>query len=92
MTLLSIVELALIWSQSTSRKETFYLAAILAAVSPLAFIILWLGRRIIVGTLSDPNGTLPLRVTLFGAKFVVDLNLAAVVAALISLPVILSLY
>lgn len=90
--LLSLLELVLIWLHSTYRKEAFYLASVLAAMSPLAFLIAWLGRKIYEGTLSDPNGIPPVRLMLFGTRFSIDLNLTAVVAALISLPVILAMY
>jgi hypothetical protein len=90
--LLSILEIVLIWWQGPYQRENFYLAFILAAVSPLGFIIAWMGRRIFGGTLSDPNGIPPVRLMLFGRQFSIDLNFAAVVAALISLLVILGIY
>jgi hypothetical protein len=90
--LLSILEIVLIWWQGPYQRENFYLASILAAVSPLGFILAWMGRRIFGGTLSDPNGIPPVRLMLSGRQFCIDLNLAAVVAALISLLVILGIY
>ena len=88
----SILEVVLIWWQGPFQREGFYLASILAGVPPLGFLVAWLGRRIFKGTLSDPNGIPPARLTLRGRRISVDLNLVAVVAALLSLPVIVAIY
>lgn len=90
--LLSIVELLLVWVTGPNPAGRFYLAAVLAGLSPLGFVIAFLGRKLVAATLSDPNGIPPARVRLFGAVRSIDLNLAAVVAALISLVVIVAIY
>jgi hypothetical protein len=77
------------WSLSEGR---FYLAVILTAVSPVGFVISLVGRTIFGGTLSDSNGIPPVRLTIFGADLSVDLNFAAIIAALLSLGVILTIY
>ncbi len=90
--LFSIVELMLIWSRSPNQSVAFYFAALLAGVSPLGFLIAFAGRRIFHGTLSDPNGIPPLSLVFFGKRVSVDLNFAAVVAALISIAAIVWIY
>ena len=88
---LSAVELLLIWLMPRSDSR-FYLAALLAALSPMGFLAAWVSRRLFAGTLSDPNGIPPARLRIFGADRYVDLNLTAVIAALVSLLLILALY
>ena len=83
--LLSVVELVLIWSW---RTDGFYLASLLAALSPIAFLVAFAARRLFGGTLSDPNGIPPARVNLLGAVRSFDMNLVAVVVALIALALI----
>jgi hypothetical protein len=90
--LLSVVELMLIWLRSPYQKDGFYVALLLATVSPLAFMIAFGSRVIFRGSLSDSNGIPPVRLTLFGKAFSIDLNLAAVIAALLSLGAILAIY
>jgi len=90
--LLSVLELALIWLRGPYQKDGFYLAMLLTAASPLAFMIAFVSRRIFGGSLSDPNGIPPVRLKLFGAGLSIDLNFAAVLAALLSLAAILIIY
>ena len=47
--LLSVLELALIWMRGPYREGGFYLASLLAAVSPLGFLIACATRRIFAG-------------------------------------------
>jgi ABC-type enterochelin transport system permease subunit len=51
-----------------------------------------LSRHLFDRTLSDPNGIRPAHVKLFGSLRSVDLNLAAVVAALLSIAAIIWIY
>jgi hypothetical protein len=90
--LLSVLELVLIWLQGPYQRDGFYLALFLAAVSPLAFTIAFVSRRIFGGALSDPNGIPPVRLMLFGLAISIDLNFVAVVAALLSIGAILAIY
>ncbi len=90
--LLSVLELALIWMRGPYREGGFYLASLLAAVSPLGFLIACATRRIFAGALSDPNGIPPFRGTLFGVDISIDMNLVAVVAALLTVAAVLVLY
>ena len=87
--LLAGVELVLI---ASGRGAGFYLASVLAALSPLGFIATYFSRRLFGGTLSDPNGIPPARITAFGVARSFDMNLVAVVVALISLVAIDFLY
>lgn len=90
--LLSVLEIVLIWMRGPCQRDNFYLALLLTAVSPLGFMIAFLGRKMFGGALSDPNGIPPVRMTLFGIVRSIDLNFAAVLAALLSLGAILAIY
>ena len=87
--LLSVVELVLIWS---GRTGGFYLASLLAALSPIAFLVAFATRTQFGGTLSDPNGIPQAKVNLLGTVRSVDVNLVAVVVALISVLLIDAIY
>ena len=83
--LLSGVGLLLVWHQGPFPLERFYLSALLAALSPLGFLTAFVSRTIYRGTLSDPNGIRQGHVRIFGSVRAIDLNLVAVVAALLSI-------
>ena len=87
--LLSMLGLILIWHQGPYEDQRFYLAALLAALSPLGFLTAFMARSLFGGTLSDPNGIPPARVTLLGSTREIDLNLVAVVTALLSILVMI---
>jgi hypothetical protein len=90
--LMSVLELALIWFPGHYQKDAFYLAVLLTAVSPAAFVVALAGRKIFGGTLWDPNGIPPVRPTILGVRRSIDLNVAAVVAALVCLGIIIAIY
>lgn len=90
--LLSALAFVLIWLHGPYQKDAFYVALLLTALSPLGFMIAFASRKIFWGTLSDPNGIRPVRLTLFGVVFSIDLNLVAVVVALLLLGAILAIY
>lgn len=90
--LLSVLELVLIWFPNPYQRDAFYLALLLTAVSPVAFVIALAGRKMFGGTLSDPIGIPPVRLTVLGASLSIDVNVAAVVTALLCLGVIFALY
>ena len=92
MVLLSAVGLVLIWHHGPYEAQRFYLAALLAGLSPLGFLVAFTSRRMFGGTLSDPNGIRPRRLRLLGSTREIDLNLAAVVAAVLSLLVMLWIF
>ena len=92
MVLLAVVEVALIWGGWVDAEHGFYLAAMLAALSPAAFLLSFAGRGWFGGALSDVNGIPPLRVVAGGRSVLVDMNLAAVIAAVISLAAFVAIY
>jgi hypothetical protein len=83
--LLSILGILLIWHRGPHEAQRFYVAALLAALSPLGFLTACTSRELFGATLSDSNGIHPLRVRFLGSVRRIDLNLAAVIAALLSL-------
>jgi hypothetical protein len=90
--LLSMVGLVLIWYRSPYEAQRFYLAALLAALSPLGFLTAFISRRLFAGTLSDPNGIRPVRLWLLGSLRTIDVNLAAVTGALLSLLALIAIF
>ena len=92
MVLLAMIEVALIWGGWVDAEHGFYLAAMLAAVSPAAFLLSFAGRAWFGGALSDANGIRPLRVVVGGRSVLVDMNLVAVIAAVISLAAFVTIY
>jgi hypothetical protein len=92
VTLLSAVELSLIWTTRPNREEAFYLAILLASLSPLSFLAASLAKGSYGGTLSDPNGIRPLRMTIRGTAYRLDGNQLAVILALITLGGIISIF
>jgi hypothetical protein len=92
MVLLAIVEIGLIWGEVVGEGHGFYVAVVLAALGPVAFLLTWAGRKSFGGELSDPNGIPPVRVVLFGGVRLVDMNVVAVVGALAALGGIVAVY
>lgn len=93
--LLSVVELGLLWCTGAfglSSDQRFFLAALLASLSCFGFLLALLGRRFYAGTLSDANGIPPARLSVAGRTLSLDMNLAAILAALLSLAILLVLY
>ncbi len=87
-----MVGLVLIWYRSPYEAQRFYLAALLAALSPLGFLTAFISRRLFAGTLSDPNGIRPVRLWLLGSLRTIDVNLAAVTGALLSLLALIAIF
>lgn len=90
--LLSALEVGLIWLSAPFGAGRFYLAALLAALSPIGFFTAFLSRKLFAGTLSDPNGIAPVHVRLLGRVRSIDMNLVAVTLALLSLFAIVEIY
>ena len=90
--MLSGVELALLWLRCFPPDQGFYLAAILTAVSPLAFFAAFITRRVFGSALSDPNGMRPLRLAIGNSTYSIDLNVVAVSAASLALAAIVLIY
>jgi hypothetical protein len=92
MVLLAVVEVAVIWGGWMDAERGFYLAAMLAALSPAAFLLSFAVRGWFGGALSDVNGIQPLRVVIGGRALLIDMNLVAVIAAVISLAAFVAIY
>src|ERR1035438_6922906 len=90
--ILSTVEVALIWWRGPFEEQRFYVTLSLASVPCVAFLLALLSQRIYGGSLSEPNGIPRGRIVIFGKVFHGDLNLAAVVAASLSLAAIYEIY
>lgn len=88
MALLAVVEVGLIWGKIVGEGTGFYLALVLAGLSPVAFLLAWVARKSFDGALSDPKGIPPLRVTFFHRERSLDMNMVAVVTAMLFLAVI----
>jgi len=89
---MSVVELSLVWSRGPWEREAFYLASVLAAMSPLGFMAAFVSRRMYGGSLFDPNGVPPLRVRFRGKVRSVDMNFFVVTTALFALAAIDTIY
>jgi hypothetical protein len=90
--MLSVIELALIWRSGSFAVLGFYLAVLLAGVSPLGFVGALILRKRYDGALSDPNGIPPVPLDWRGRTILVDLNSVAVYSALLTLGIILILF
>jgi hypothetical protein len=90
--LASVVELGLLWGGWVSFELGFYLALVMASLSPIGFMVACMGRRWFGGALSDPNGIPPVRLDLGRRVIAVDMNLVAVVAALVTMGVIVMIW
>ncbi len=92
ITLLSMVELGLIWSGFVGQTSGFYLALLLAALSPIAFLVSLATRKLFGAALSDPNGIPPVRISFGKGEILVDMNIIAVAAVLAAMGAINLLY
>ncbi len=90
--LLAGFEAGLVWWRGPLAGQRFYLVAALTAIPLLAFLAALLGRRWYGGALSDRNGIPAARLSLLGRTAHLDLNLAAVMAALLTLVITLFIY
>lgn len=92
VTALAIVECALLWFHGPLEPERFYLAALLALLPIFGFFAALVARGLYGGTLSDPGGIPPLRLTIGRRLFRVDMNLVAEVAGFITVLAIVAMY
>lgn len=81
--IMAIVEVVLLLWRGPAYEERFYLAALLAVVPLLSFLIALLFRRFYAGSLQDPNGIPRARLALLGRVWRIDMNVFAVVAGLV---------
>jgi hypothetical protein len=91
-TLAAAAELVLLWSGWVVEAQGFYLALMMASLSPIGFLATCATKRWFGGALSDANGIKPVPVRVRGKIVKVDLNLVAVVAALVTMGVIVFIY
>ena len=89
---LSLFEIALLLTPGPFLEKRFYVSAILAAVPMLGFFAALAFRKLYGGTLSDPLGMPQWVMRLRGVHLRIDLNLAAEIAAILSLAVIIAIY
>lgn len=78
-------EVALVWWPGPLETERFYLAAGLTLLPLLAFLCALAGMKKYGGALSDPNGMPRARINVFGTVRYMDMNVVAIVAALLVL-------
>lgn len=90
--LLSALEIGLIWWSGPYVEERFYLASTLTCIPLLAFFTAVISRKGYDGSLSDPNGIPPARIVIFGTVHHIDLNIVAVGAALLMLATSIAIY
>ncbi len=77
----TLLILALLWWPGPARHQRFYLAAAIAAVPLLSFLLAHTGKHLYGGALSDPHGVPPLR--LRNREF--DGNMAGIIIGLVTL-------
>ena len=92
MALLAVVELGLLWGGWVSEERGFTVALVLAGLSPVAFLLSCATRKAYGGTLFDANGIAPLPVRVGSRVVQVDMNLVAVVGALVAMGGIVVIY
>jgi hypothetical protein len=92
VTALAIVECALLWFRGPLESERFYLAALLALLPIFGFFAALIARGLYGGTLSDPGGIPPLRLTVRRRQLRIDMNLVAEVAGFIAVLALVALY
>jgi hypothetical protein len=90
--LMATIELGLVWSGLLGQSLGFYLALLLTSLSPIAFLATWAVTRQFGGSLSDPNGIRPMRLTFASRVIEIDMNMVAVFAAMLTMILIVSIY
>ena len=88
----SLMTVALLWCRGVSATHRLYLAAALTAVPFFAFLFAFAARGLYQGTLSDPEGVPPLRISFRGRVSQLDGNLTAVLLGLVVLLVAVVLF
>ena len=89
---LALLEVVLVLASGPFQDQRFYLAAVLAGIPMLGFFAAFIARCMFSGTLSDPNGMQPLKITVLGSTLRMDLNLVAGLCGLLALAMIVVLY
>lgn len=83
--LLAGLEIALLFIRGPFDTACFYLAAVLASVQMVGFLLALVGSKLYRGTLSDPNGIPPAKFRFFDRQLMDGLNLMAVTAGFLCL-------
>lgn len=81
--MLAGLEIALLVIRGPYEIPRFYLAAILASVPMVGFLLALVARKLYRGTLSDPDGIPSAKIRFFGRQRKIDLNTAVVIAGLL---------
>ena len=89
---LALLEVVLVLASCLFQEQRFYLATVLAGIPMLSFFASFIAHGIYNGTLSDPNGMQPLKITALGSTLRIDLNLVAELCGLLALAAIIALY
>ena len=89
---LAVTELWLLLFRGPLQAERFYLTALLASLPAFGFFAALATRRLYGGTLSDPGGIPPLRITIRGRQRCIDMNLVAEIAGAITLLTLVFLF
>lgn len=92
LSLLALVEVALIWWSGPGAVGRFYLAACVTAMTLVAFWGALASMRLYAGALFDPNGILPWKVSLGGRILRLDMNTVAVTLGSILLVISVAVY
>ena len=79
------IEVALLWWPGPAMRERFYLAALLSATSLAGFLVATVARPLYGGTLHDPNGIQPVRLTVGSRLIVIEMNVPIVALATVLL-------
>lgn len=92
LTMLSVVELSLIWWFAPDTRWVFFLAALLTAAPIAGFLLALFSRALYSGTLHDPNGIQPLRIRMRSHVREIDMNAALILIATIVLVIAALIY
>jgi hypothetical protein len=89
---LAILQVCLLWLPGSLVSERFYVVALLACAPMIGFFAALVTRHLYGGTLSDPGGIPPIRLTFRGREMQFDLNLVAGIAGIITVAGIVGLF
>lgn len=90
--MLALLEVVLVLIRGPFEAHRFYLAAVLAGIPMMGFMLALIGRKAYRGALWDPDGILPIRVRVLRRDVQIDLNLAVVILGMFSLAAIIAIY
>lgn len=82
----------LAWSSGPGTGLRFYFAVAIVAIPLVGFLLATVTRWFYGGALYDPNGILPVQLTILGKRLKVDVSVVVVVAGLVALAGIVIVY